>query len=162
VTSLERLRPDHADAVLEFERANRAWFMRFIGDRGDAYFAEFQARHDALLAEQESGEGAYFVLVDAEGAVVGRFNLILLDGVAELGYRMAEHAAGRGLATESVREVCRIAFSQLQIHTVRAATSLTNVASQRVLLKAGFAPDGPADPSAVGGKPGTWFERRSG
>jgi [ribosomal protein S5]-alanine N-acetyltransferase len=28
------------------------------------------------------------------------------------------------------------------------------------LLKAGFVPVGPADPGDVGGKPGTWYQRR--
>jgi [ribosomal protein S5]-alanine N-acetyltransferase len=39
---------------------------------------------------------------------------------------------------------------------LRAATSCDNVASQRVLAKAGFVPVGPAD---IGGKPGTWYQR---
>ena len=34
-----------------------------------------------------------------------------------------------------------------------------NIASQRVLLKAGFVPVGPAEPSELGGKSGTWYER---
>ena len=40
-----------------------------------------------------------------------------------------------------------------------AATSHDNSASQRVLVKAGFVPDGPADPPEVGGKAGTWYQR---
>ncbi|NUV38105.1 GNAT family N-acetyltransferase, partial [Streptomyces sp. KAI-27] len=35
---LQRLRADHAPALLAFERENRAWFARTISDRGDAYF----------------------------------------------------------------------------------------------------------------------------
>jgi ribosomal-protein-alanine N-acetyltransferase len=163
VTSLERLRPDHADAVLAFELANRSYFTRFVGDRGDSYFAQFADHHAARVAEQEAGEGAYFVLVEPDGSVIGRFNLVFVDdGVAELGYRMAECAAGRGVATATVKQVTRIAFSELGIHTVCAATSLTNAASQRVLVKAGFRAVGPADPSAVGGQPGTWFEHQAG
>ena len=41
---LERLRADHAPALLEFEVTNRAWFARSIPDRSDAYFAEFDER----------------------------------------------------------------------------------------------------------------------
>jgi ribosomal-protein-alanine N-acetyltransferase len=33
------------------------------------------------------------------------------------------------------------------------------MASQRVLLNAGFVEVGPADPSDIGGKQGSWFER---
>ena len=41
----------------------------------------------------------------------------------------------------------------------RAATSHGNVASQRVLLNAGFTEVGPADPSDIGGKEGAWYQR---
>ena len=42
---------------------------------------------------------------------------------------------------------------------LRAATSDGNVASQQVLFKAGFVPVSPAEPSELGGKSVTWYER---
>ena len=168
MAELQQLRADHADAVLAFERANRAWFAASISDRGDEYFERFPDGFRALLADQDAGHGAYYVLVAPDGSVLGRFNLFLDggsgdggsgDGVANLGYRVAQHAAGQGLATAAVRELCPLAASRHGVHTLRAATSNGNVASQRVLIKAGFEPAGPADPADVGGKPGVWFER---
>jgi ribosomal-protein-alanine N-acetyltransferase len=145
--------------VLAFELANRAWFAASISDRGDAYFAEFADRFGDLLADQEAGAGAYHLLVAEDGSVLGRFNLVLTGGgTADLGYRMAQHAAGRGLATAAVGELCRLAARQLGLHTLRAAVSLGNTASRRVLAKAGFVPVGPADPADLGGKAGTWYE----
>ena len=157
---LQRLRADHASAVLDFELANRAYFAASISDRGDEFFEQFTERHDALLTEQQSGVGAYHVLVAEDGSVLGRFNLIfVVDGSAELGYRVAQHAAGRGLATATVSELCELATAQYGLRKVRAATSLQNAASQKVLTKAGFLAVGPADPADLGGKPGTWYER---
>ena len=157
---LQRLRADHAAAVLAFERENRAYFAAFISDRGDEFFEQFAERHSALLAEQEAGIGAFYVLVAGDGSVLGRFNLRLAgDGTAELGYRVAEHVAGRGVATATVRELCLLAARRHGQRTHRAATSHRNVASQKVLAKAGFVPDGPADPAHLGGKPGTWYQR---
>ena len=154
---LQRLRADHASAVLDFELANRDYFAASISDRGDEFFEQFTERHDALLTEQQSGVGAYHVLVAEDGSVLGRFNLIfVVDGSAELGYRVAQHAAGRGLATATVRELCELATAQYGLRKVRAATSLQNAASQKVLTKAGFLAVGPADPADLGGKPGTW------
>ena len=99
-------------------------------------------------------------LVAEDGSVLGRFNLIfVVDGSAVLGYRVAQHAAGRGLATATVRELCELATAQYGLRRVRAATSLQNAASQKVLTKAGFLAVGPAGPVDVGGKPGTWYER---
>ena len=157
---LQRLRADHAAAILAFETTNRAYFAASISDRGDDYFEHFTERHDARLAEQDEGTGAYYVLVDDDGTVLGRFNLIIQgDGVAELGYRVAQHIAGRGVATATVRELCSLAASRHGLTTLRAATSHGNVASQRVLLNAGFTEVGPADPSDIGGKQGSWYER---
>jgi ribosomal-protein-alanine N-acetyltransferase len=158
---LQPLRADHAPAVLAFEVANRAYFTATISDRGDAYFDEFTARHDALLAEQKAGVCAFYVLVDEDGSVLGRFNLIDIteEHSATLGYRVAQHATGRGVATAAVQELCRLAASRHGLRTIRAATSHENIASQKVLTKASFTPVGPADPSNIGGKHGTWYQR---
>ena len=156
---LQRVRADHAAPILAFELANRDHFAASISDRGDEFFEHFTERYEHLLAEQEAGIGAYYVLVADDGSVIGRFNLIFAeDGVAELGYRLAQHAAGRGVATATVREVCQLAAGH-GVHTIRAATASANAASRRVLLKAGFIPVGPADPAQLGGKSGTWYQR---
>ncbi len=143
---LQRLRADHAPAVLAFELANRAYFATFVSDRGDDFFHQFTERYNALLAEQEAGICRFHVLVGEDGTVLGRFNLVDLDdGTAELGYRVAQQVAGRGVATATVRELCRLATARYGLRTLRAATTYDNVASQKVLAKAGFVPAGPAE-----------------
>jgi RimJ/RimL family protein N-acetyltransferase len=160
VPELKRLHADHAAAVLTFELANRTHFAASISDRGDDYFDQFTDRYNALLAEQETGICAFYVLVDEDGSVLGRFNLVgIEDHTAELGYRVAQHATGRGVATATVRDLCRLAAARHGLRTLRAATADQNVASQRVLTKAGFVPVGPADPAHLGGKAGTWYQR---
>jgi [ribosomal protein S5]-alanine N-acetyltransferase len=160
VPELQRLHAGHAPAVLAFELANRAYFAAFVSDRGDEFFDQFTDRHAALLAEQKAGIGAFYVLVDEAGSVLGRFNLVFVeDGTAELGYRVAQHVAGRGVATATVRELCRLTAARHGLRTLRAATARENAASQKVLTKAGFVPVGPADPADLGGKPGTWYQR---
>jgi ribosomal-protein-alanine N-acetyltransferase len=158
VPELQRLHASHAAAVLVFEQANRAYFAGFISDRGDKFFCQFDERFSTLLAEQEAGSGAFYVLVAEDGSVLGRFNLNFAgDGTAELGYRVAQHVAGRGVATSTVREVCRLA-ARHGLRTLRAAVSHENTASRRVLAKAGFVPVGPADAAHLGGKQGTWYQ----
>jgi [ribosomal protein S5]-alanine N-acetyltransferase len=162
VPELQRLHAGHAPAVLAFELANRAYFAASISDRGDEYFAQFPERHRALLAEQETGAGAYYVLVAEDGSVLGRFNLFFVEdgtGTANLGYRVAEQAAGRGVATATVLDMCALAAARHGLRRLRAATSRENAASARVLAKAGFVPVGPAGPADLGGKSGTWYER---
>jgi [ribosomal protein S5]-alanine N-acetyltransferase len=160
VPELQRLRADHAAAVLAFELENRAYFAASISDRGDEFFDQFTERHSALLAEQEAGIGAFHVLVAEDGAVMGRFNLVFVeDGTAKLGYRVAQDVAGRGVATATARELCRLAAAQYGLRTLRAATTHDNAASRKVLTRAGFVPVSPADPADLGGKAGTWYQR---
>jgi ribosomal-protein-alanine N-acetyltransferase len=154
---LRRVRADHEAAILTFELLNRSYFTASINDRGDDYFRDFSEHHRDLLTEQGAGTIACFVLLDDDQMVVGRFNLYeIADGAAVVGYRVAQRVAGRGVATASLENLCRIAREEYGITTLRAATPVDNVASQRVLTKVGFVPTGPTE---VAGGPGTSFER---
>ncbi|PZS35859.1 MAG: GNAT family N-acetyltransferase [Pseudonocardiales bacterium] len=157
---LQLLRPDHASAVMAFELANRAYFATAVSDRGDAYFEHFTERLDELVADQEAGIGAFYLLVDDDSSVLGRFNLEFGPaGTAELGYRVAQQVCGQGVATATVRDLCHLAATRHGMRTLRAATAHSNAASQKVLTKAGFVPVDPAEPADLGGKPGTWYQR---
>ena len=153
---LQRLHLDHEFALLEFEQANRAYFAASISDRGDDFFEQFSERHRAMLDEQAAGRGAYYVLVDETGAVVGRFNLYNIVGAtADVGYRVAKAASGRGVATAGLRDLCHIAADEHGLQLLNAATSDANVASQHVLTNAGFVITGTA---LVGGVNGRLYE----
>lgn len=153
---LQRLRPDHEAAVLEFERANRAYFAESISDRGDEFFANFGDQYRAFLAEQEAGTGYFHVLVDKHDAVMGRFNLYgVVDATAEVGYRVAQQVSGRGVATFGLRGMCRIARDEYGLETLWASASNENIASQRVLTKVGFVAIRSVD---VAGREGMRFE----
>lgn len=157
---LQQLRADHKAAVLAFELANRAYFAAFISDRGDSYFEQFADRYASVLAEQDAGNGAFFVLVDEDSSILGRFNLYdIADGTARLGYRVAQRVAGRGVAASTVQDLCRLAATKYGLRTLRAATARANVASQKVLTKAGFTAVGAAVPADLGGKAGTLYQR---
>ncbi|MGI5480067.1 GNAT family N-acetyltransferase [Streptomyces lavendofoliae] len=157
---LQPLRPDHAPALLVFERENRSFFAASIPDRGDDYFARFDARHLALLAEQAAGTCYFHVVTGDDGEVLGRVNLVdVADGAAELGYRFAERATGRGLATAAVREVCSLAAAEYGLTTLRAVTTVDNAASRAVLARTGFRSTGGVE---LDGRPGLRFVRHLG
>jgi [ribosomal protein S5]-alanine N-acetyltransferase len=133
------VRPDHASALLAFERANRAYFAASIPDRGDEFFAEFDAQHACLLALQAAGTDYFHVLVAEDGEILGRVNLVRVeDGSAELGYRIAQKAAGRGLATAAVRDVRELAAAAYRLSSLRAKITQDNEASRKVLERNGF------------------------
>lgn len=155
---LERLRDDHAPALLAFEQENREYFARSVPDRGDAFFAEFASRHLARLAEQDAGECHFHVVLDEHGDLIGRVNLVDVDeDGAELGYRIAERATGRGVATTAVAEACRLAATTYRLSALRARTTLDNPASMTVLARNGFTPVGDI---TLSGRPGVRYRRR--
>ena len=157
---LQLLCAKHGPAVLAFELANRAYFAESISDRGDAFYDSYAERLESMLAEQAAGANAFYVYADEGGAILGRFNLYdIKDGAAKLGYRVAQHAAGRGVATAAARGLCGLAATRYGLRALMAATSRENVASHKVLTKIGFVPIGPADPADVGGRPGTLYRR---
>ncbi|RFU82252.1 N-acetyltransferase [Streptomyces triticagri] len=154
---LQRLRLEHARELLAFERENRAYFAASVPDRGDAFFAEFDDRLRALLAEQDAGVCHFHVLVDEDKSVVGRLNLVdVTDGAAELGYRIAQRAAGRGLATAAVRTACELARTDYGLRELHAQTTLDNDGSLAVLARTGFRPAGDL---TLDGRPGRRFLR---
>ncbi|MFJ4716105.1 GNAT family N-acetyltransferase [Streptomyces sp. NPDC088785] len=154
---LQRLNQEHAAALLVFERENRAFFAASIPDRGDAYFADFAERHAALLAEQDTGAVHLHVLVGEAGAILGRFNLVdVRDGGADLGFRLARAATGRGLATAAVHQVLALAAADHGLTRVTASAARVNGASRAVLARTGFRPTGE---TTLSGKPGITYVR---
>ncbi len=153
---LQRLRPDHEAAILDFERVNRAYFAESISDRGDDFFANFAGLYRALLADQDVGTIIGHVLIAEDGTVVGRFNLYdVADGTADVGYRVAQRVSGRGVATSGLQSLCLMAREEYGLRMLRATTSDENVASQHVLARAGFVVIGPTE---IAGRHGVRYE----
>ncbi len=80
----------------------------------------------------------------------------MADGSAELGHRIAEKSAGRGLATAAVREICGRAAAEYGPTALRAVTTLDNAGSRAVPARTGFVPTGEIQ---LGGRPGLRFVR---
>ncbi|WP_330312130.1 GNAT family N-acetyltransferase [Streptomyces sp. NBC_00523] len=155
---LQRLRPDHAPAVLAFETANRAFFAASVPDRGDAFFTDYPPRHEALLTEQATGTCHFHVLVNSSGEILGRFNLMdAAAGTAELGFRLAQKATGRGLATTTVHQLFDLCRTRYGLTTLRARAAVRNTASRAVLGRTGFVETGEA--VELSGEAGVAFVR---
>lgn len=58
--------------------------------------------------------------------------------VVSLGYRLRASAWGHGYATEGARALVRRAFTELGVSQIVATTMAVNIASRRVLEKAGL------------------------
>jgi ribosomal-protein-alanine N-acetyltransferase len=144
------VRESDAERLAELLQVNRDFLAPYEPDRPASY-ATVQGQRELasrMLDEHGAGTRLPLVVLDEEGAVVGRITLNeIVRGPfqsANVGYWLSEHAGGRGLATAALREVVQIAFDELGLHRLQAGTLLDNVRSQRVLLKAGFAVIGDA------------------
>jgi ribosomal-protein-alanine N-acetyltransferase len=95
-----------------------------------------------VLHWQQHAFGLWMVRDRATGQFVGRGGLhhVEIDGLHEIevGYTFRAEFWGRGLATELARASVRVAFTQLHLPEIVCFTLPTNLASQRVMQKAGF------------------------
>ena len=87
---------------------------------------------------------AVWMIEQKDGTRVGYlcFKGLREDGVAEIGYGILEEYQGRGYATEAVQAACHWAFLHPVVRSLEAETDAGNAASQRVLEKCGFRPNG--------------------
>ena len=84
------------------------------------------------------------IIVD--GVPVGSISLTICEDIysktAELGYWVAEEYWGRGIATNAIKEVCRISFEYYNITRIQAVVYFNNRRSCNVLEKCGFTMEG--------------------
>lgn len=60
------------------------------------------------------------------------------DGMIEIGYGIAACYENKGYTTEAVSLFCKYFFSNKLVQAIKACTDLSNIASQRILIKNGF------------------------
>jgi RimJ/RimL family protein N-acetyltransferase len=93
--------------------------------------------------ERFPGFGFWAIIDKANRDFVGWFSLRPLDEAdpceASLGFRLCKAAWGQGYATEGARALLRLGFTELGVERVVATTYEDNLASRRVMDKAGMA-----------------------
>jgi ribosomal-protein-alanine N-acetyltransferase len=91
--------------------------------------------------------------IDVDGEAVGGIALELQDDVercsAEVGYWLGETCWGRGIATAALESLTAYAFREFHLTRVYALPFARNVASVRVLEKAGYICEGVLRRSAI-------------
>jgi [ribosomal protein S5]-alanine N-acetyltransferase len=109
----------------------------------------FRRRLRQYQRELRDDQGyAYLIFSEADAGLLGGLNVSnVRRGVAQaasIGYWMGAPHAGCGLMTETVRAAVQFAFTTLGLHRLEAACLPSNIASARVLEKAGFKREGRA------------------
>jgi RimJ/RimL family protein N-acetyltransferase len=92
--------------------------------------------------ESFDGFGVWAAIEKATGDFLGWFSFHPSDGAGAdevaLGYRLRQAAWGKGYATEGARALIRKGFTELGVQCVFATTYQDNLASRRVMEKAGL------------------------
>lgn len=140
-----RVRPwTQADAASLVLHADNPRVARFLSTRfPNPYTAADAAAWFAFLESQDDPEG-WAIEVDGEavGGVGLRRGEAEFAHSAELGYWLGEAHWGRGLMTRVVRGVLPVVIGRWNLSRVTAYAATDNVASIRVLERAGFAREG--------------------
>jgi [ribosomal protein S5]-alanine N-acetyltransferase len=136
---------DDAEPLARLLAENRDYLAPWSPLQDDAYFTAAGQREVIArqLAAYERGAMLPLLIVDG-GEVAGSLNLnSIIRGAfqnASVGYWVSQERAGHGLAGTAVAEAVGIAFGELGLHRLDAATLLHNTPSQRVLARNGFRP----------------------
>jgi RimJ/RimL family protein N-acetyltransferase len=111
-------------------------------------YAEEDARWYVAHCEEgwRDGTSSSFAVVDvASGELVGSMGARHLDpeqGVTEVGYWVAPHARGRGIARRALRLISAWLLEDVGMARVQLRADVDNVASRRVAEGAGFVEEG--------------------
>ena len=105
----------------------------------------------AMLNADKNDTFAFAITADEK--VIGSIGVFRQANIhrktAELGYYIAEEYWGKGIMTEAVRQICNYVFENSDIIRIYAEPFATNIASCRVLEKAGFQFEGTLRSNAV-------------
>lgn len=105
----------------------------------------------AMLNADKNDTFAFAITADEK--VIGSIGVFRQANIhrktAELGYYIAEEYWGKGIVTEAVRQICNYVFENSDIIRIYAEPFATNIASCRVLEKAGFQLEGTLRSNAV-------------
>ena len=141
-------RKDHP-AWVEARENSREHLERWEPTWSDNEFTPRSFRRRLKWYREGAGSDSsysFFIERKEDGALIGG---VTLDAIrrgttqrAVLGYWLVKGATGHGYMTEAVKAVLRFAFDELKLHRVEAASIPENVASVRVLERAGFEREG--------------------
>jgi RimJ/RimL family protein N-acetyltransferase len=138
--ALREFRSGDAENLYRLNRDPRV--MRYIGDGSIGTRASAAAAISRTRKHYRNypGLGVWPAEERASGAFIGWFCLKYIPATVEveLGYRLVPRSWGRGYATEGARALVRYGVDVLGLYRILGLTHPDNLASQRVLQKAGL------------------------
>lgn len=100
-----------------------------------------QLINDWLTAVDAGNCFHFAITLKEQNIMIGHmllFNIQPEHSRGEMGYMMAAEHAGKGYTTEALQAVVSFAFGSMEMHSLEAIINPKNIASAKVLQKAGF------------------------
>jgi len=136
-----KLRPwkiEDADSLVE--NANNFEIARFMSDAFPSPYTLEDAKNFIAFATKD--EPTHIFAIEIDGQAVGGIGIHpqadIMKKNAELGYWLGEKYWGKGIISKAIREIIPWAFNTYDITRIYARPFGSNMASQKVLEKAGF------------------------
>ena len=137
----------------EFQPRDLDASMTVVGDPNvtqtlsfDARSRDDQAQHlaaDIARAQTQPRPDYYLAVANHEDVLIGFVRIGLgRDHSGELGYALRRQDWGKGYAAEAATLMVDFGFRQLGLHRIQAACGPDNHASQRLLTRLRFIPEG--------------------
>ncbi len=134
-----------ADRLVIYAASEKEMNQIIASERDEALREAYgEMLRGSLEHPDDWGWYSMWLIVRKDGANIGSlsFKGPPEEGIAEIGYGIAEEYRGFGYATEALETLLEWAFEQPGLTCVAAETEPGNLASRRVLEKCGFTPTG--------------------
>lgn len=141
--TLEKWKKEDADDLMRIcNETNRT----YLSNRLPYPYTEENAGWWLNMVSENEGKRGIFRSVRVDGEIVGNITVEQKEDVfvkdAELGYLLLPRMWSRGIMSEAVRQICEIAFEELDIVRITGQVYEPNAASRRILEKNGFELEG--------------------
>ena len=133
------------DMGFVYELFSRPETNRYSGHESPKSLEEAGELYDKYMKPGSPSRFRVAVELKETGEPVGTLGLYSYserDGRAELGYDLLEEHWGRGIMTESVREVVRYGFEEIGLNRIEATIDPENTRSVRLVERLGFRREG--------------------
>ena len=125
----------------------------FLSDRLPYPYTEADADWWLGMVAENDGKEGVWRSIWADAQLIGSISVERKDeggqAIGEIGYMILTPFWSQGIGTESVRQICEIAFRELELQQIVGNVFPENVASARVLEKNGFQLNGTMTGSIV-------------
>ncbi|MFI3237195.1 MAG: GNAT family protein [Lachnospiraceae bacterium] len=140
---LKRLKQSDREEMVDLYNAVD---RKYISNRiPSPYTLEAADRWLKILTESDEKESISRAII-LNGKIIGNISVEKKTDIygrdGEIGYMLYKEYSGRGIMTEAVKQMCEIAFAQLDIIRITGCVFAANIASAKVLQNNGFLLEG--------------------